>query len=286
MTWIIYTLIAATLISVAAILAKLGSKKADPSLGAGLCILVVCVGAFILLNGNVKISGILSMGRNSTIFLILDGLTTGAALICFFKAIHTGEVSNIAPVIKLNIIFIILFGVLYWHNRPGTNQIAAIVLCVAGIVVMLVGNNKGWQWCGYALLSAVFLTASSILESIGASSPGGASLRFYKLFIAAILIWVVAFATGSGRKLRAISFLDGIYNCLSGVAIVLNWICLDRAHALKGGMEVEQIYRIDLLILVILASMILKEKISGRKLIGAVIFIAGLEVLLLAKPIF
>lgn len=286
MTWLFYALAAATLVSVAAILAKAGSKKADPSLGGALCVTVMCLCAFFLSRSAVSGVRISTFGRNTIIFLLLEGLTTGAAILCFFKAIHSGEVTHVVPVVKLNIILVLLFGVFYWHNKLGVNPIVAIVLCVAGILVIIVGNTKGWQWCGFAFLAAVFMAATSILETIGKGALGADLLRFFKLFIAAVLIWVVSIATGSGKKLRAISFLDGIYTCLSGLAVAASWVCLARANALADNLRVSQIYRINLFITVILAAMILKEKISGRKLVGAALFVAGLEVLLLKSPLF
>ena len=286
MTWIIYVLAAAAFISVAAVLAKMGTKKADTALAAGLFTTVILIGAFLLARGSISISQIASFGRNTIIFLILAGLTTGAAILCFFKAIQTGEVSHVVPVVQINTILVIIFGVVYWHRKLGINSIIAIICCVGGIVVILVGNTKNWQWFGYALLSAVFITASSILESVWGKGISSGVILFYKLIIAAILIWAVAFASGSGKKLRAISFLDGIYICLAGAFVILTNVFLSRSRALAVDVNVLWIYRTNLFITMILAAMILKEKISGKKLIGAVIFIAGLEVLLLNRPLF
>ena len=71
MTWIIYVLAAAAFISVAAVLAKMGTKKADTALAAGLFTTVIPIGAFLLARGSISISQIASFGRNTIIFLIL-----------------------------------------------------------------------------------------------------------------------------------------------------------------------------------------------------------------------
>ena len=68
--------------------------------------------------------------------------------------------------------------------------------------------------------------------------------------------------------------------------MILTNVFLSRSRALAVDVNVLWIYRTNLFITMILAAMILKEKISGKKLIGAVIFIAGLEVLLLNRPLF
>ena len=113
MTWIIYVLAAAAFISVAAVLAKMGTKKADTALAAGLFTTVILIGAFLLARGSISISQIASFGRNTIIFLILAGLTTGAAILCFFKALHTGEVSHVVPVVQINTILVIILFLIF-----------------------------------------------------------------------------------------------------------------------------------------------------------------------------
>lgn len=286
MEYSIYALAAAALISVAAILAKLGSKKAEPSVAAGLSVTVMTICAYILSEKAVRAVHIFSLNKRVLLFVLIAGIVTGVAALCFFKALHTGEAMQVVPVWKLSIIFTMLFGVIWWHNKFGTNQIIATILCLAGIVIIVVGNNKKWQWFLFAIIAALLMSAVEIVEDIGISGIGSGALRFFELVIGAVLIWIVAIVTGGGKKLRSISFLDGVFTCLSGLAVAGSWICLSRAQALKSGLLPLQIYRVNLLITVILAAVILKEKISGRKILGALLFIAGVEILLFKSPIF
>ena len=53
-----------------------------------------------------------------------------------------------------------------------------------------------------------------------------------------------------------------------------------KSCALTTEHMVLAVYRLNLLMLVILATIFLKEKISGRILFGAILMIAGLELLL------
>lgn len=286
MTWLFYALVAAVLISAAAILAKAGCKSSQPVISAGISVAAMFVCAFLMYGWNIKKLNIFSYGTRTLVFILIAGIITGAAILFFFKAIHSAEVIHVVPIIKINIIIFLWVSVFYWNNKVGTNLIVTTVLCVLGIVVLLAGNTKNWQWLLFSVLSSLLLTASSVVEKIGLSDIGDSSLRIYKLLIATVVIWIVAIASGSGKKLRSISFLDGIYSCLAGAAVIFSQIALSRADSLANNTTVLQVYRMNFLMTVIIASVILKEKISGRIIVGALFFIAGLEILLLKNPLF
>lgn len=282
----IYALLAAVFISSAAVLSKAGSKKAEPSVAAGLGSTVATICAFLLYERNVRGFHIFSAGSKTVIFILLTGFITGLGILFFFKALHIGAASNVVPVTKLNIIITILFGVVWWHNKLTTNIIISAVLCILGLLVIIIGNSKKWQWFAYAIISAVSISAVDILENVGVSGVNSGALRFYQLLIATVFMWILAVTTGGGKKLRSISFLDGIYSCLSGVTLAASWVCLSRAQALNKGILPMQIYRVNLLITLIAAAVLLKEKISGRIIVGGLMLVAGLEILLLKSPIF
>jgi transporter family protein len=56
-------------------------------------------------------------GRTWT-FLILSGLGTGASWLCYFRALKLGPASLVAPVDKLSVVLVAIFGVLALGERP------------------------------------------------------------------------------------------------------------------------------------------------------------------------
>jgi bacterial/archaeal transporter family protein len=56
-------------------------------------------------------------GRTWT-FLIRSGLGTGASRLCYFRAPKPGPASLVAPVDKLNVVLVVIFGVLAFGERP------------------------------------------------------------------------------------------------------------------------------------------------------------------------
>jgi transporter family protein len=46
------------------------------------------------------------------LFLLLSGLATGASWICYFRALKIGQASQVAPIDKLSVVFVAMFGAL------------------------------------------------------------------------------------------------------------------------------------------------------------------------------
>jgi len=44
-------------------------------------------------------------------FLVLSGLATGASWWCYFRALHIGDAARVAPLDKLSVVLVALFGV-------------------------------------------------------------------------------------------------------------------------------------------------------------------------------
>jgi transporter family protein len=47
------------------------------------------------------------------VFLALSGLATGASWLCYFRALQLGNASQVAPIDKLSVVLVALFGALF-----------------------------------------------------------------------------------------------------------------------------------------------------------------------------
>jgi bacterial/archaeal transporter family protein len=48
-----------------------------------------------------------------TLFLLLSGFGTGASWLCYFRALKLGNASQVAPIDKLSVVLVAVFGVLF-----------------------------------------------------------------------------------------------------------------------------------------------------------------------------
>jgi len=76
------------------------------------------------------------ISQKSWIFLVLSGLGTGASWICYFRALKLGPATLVAPIDKLSVVLVALFGVIFLGERPSLNGWLGIALIAAGAVLI------------------------------------------------------------------------------------------------------------------------------------------------------
>jgi len=66
------------------------------------------------------------------IFLVISGLATGASWLCYFRALQLGDAARVAPIDKLSVVLVALFGVTILGERLSLLNWAGIALIAAG----------------------------------------------------------------------------------------------------------------------------------------------------------
>jgi transporter family protein len=69
-------------------------------------------------------------------FLLLSGLGTGASWLCYFRALKLGPATLVAPIDKLSVVLVALFGAVFLGERPSLNGWLGIALIAAGAVLI------------------------------------------------------------------------------------------------------------------------------------------------------
>ena len=134
MTWLHWALLSALFAGITAVLAKAGTKDIEPNFAMALRTSVVLVLAWGIVAFGGGERGPVS-GRGVK-FLILSGLATGLSWLCYFRALHLGEASNVAPVDKLSVVFAIALAALFLGESLGWRHYVGGGLIVAGTVVI------------------------------------------------------------------------------------------------------------------------------------------------------
>ena len=70
------------------------------------------------------------------LFLTLSGLARGASWLCYFRALKLGPATLVAPIDKLSVVLVALFGVVFLGERPSLNGWIGIALIAAGAVLI------------------------------------------------------------------------------------------------------------------------------------------------------
>jgi transporter family protein len=135
-SWQVWALFSAIFAALTAIFAKIGVENINADFATFIRTLVVIVTlAFILLaTGQFQSPGQIS-GR-TYLFLVLSGLGTGASWTCYFRALKLGPAALVAPIDKLSVVLVALFGVIVLGEKLTLANWAGIALIAAGAILV------------------------------------------------------------------------------------------------------------------------------------------------------
>jgi transporter family protein len=70
------------------------------------------------------------------LFLVLSGLATGASWLCYFRALKLGDAARVAPIDKLSVVLVALFGAIFLGERLGGLNWVGVGLIGAGALLV------------------------------------------------------------------------------------------------------------------------------------------------------
>jgi transporter family protein len=135
--WKHYALLSAFFAALTAILAKVGVKEinGNPATAVRTSVVLFLAWGIVFFSGHLK--EVKELSKDNWIFLILSGLATGLSWIFYFKALETGNVSKVAPIDKLSVVFAMILAFVFLHEPMDIKTVAGGLLIVAGTVVLL-----------------------------------------------------------------------------------------------------------------------------------------------------
>ncbi|MBI3366398.1 EamA family transporter [Candidatus Roizmanbacteria bacterium] len=139
------------------------------------------------------------------------------------------------------------------------------------------------NWLIYAFLSALFAAFTAILAKIGVKDVNSNLATAVRTVVILLFAWGIVFAEGTHKQLSNISKGSFLFLILSGVATGLSWLFYFRALQLGEASRVSPIDKLSLVLTIILAAAILKEKITPLILLGALLMSVGAIIIGLAK---
>jgi len=131
------------------------------------------------------------------------------------------------------------------------------------------------SWLVYALFSAFFGALTAILAKIGIKNVDSNLATAIRTIIILFFAWGIVIFQGTFKQLSSISRFSLVFLILSGVATGLSWLFYFKALQLGKVSQVSPIDKLSLVITIILAVFILKEKITISIAIGAVLMSIG-----------
>ena len=116
-SWQFWALLSAVFAALTAIFAKIGVEDINSDLATLIRTVVVLVSLALILFASGQLNQIGPISTKSWVFLVLSGLGTGASWICYFRALKLGPATLVAPIDKLSVVLVALFGVVFLGER-------------------------------------------------------------------------------------------------------------------------------------------------------------------------
>jgi transporter family protein len=130
--WLPWAVLSACFAALTAVLAKAGVRQIDPDVATFVrtIIIVLVLAAIVAASG--KYRTLASIPSGAYVFLVLSALATGASWMCYFRALQLGDASRVAPVDKLSVVLVAVFGVAFLGERLSALNWVGIVLMATG----------------------------------------------------------------------------------------------------------------------------------------------------------
>ena len=136
MTWFTWALLSALFAGITAVLAKVGVEHINSNLATAIRTTVVFFITWTIVFVAAPAGAITMPGRRTLLFLVLSGAATGLSWLCYFRALQVGEVSRVAPVDKLSVVFAIILAGIFLRERLTWQHALGGSLIVAGSLVL------------------------------------------------------------------------------------------------------------------------------------------------------
>lgn len=282
--WVAFACGSAFFAGITAILAKCGIRETDSTVATAIRTIVVLAFAWVMVAVVGSAGQIGSITPMTWAFLGLSGLATGASWLCYFKALHLGDVNKVVPIDKSSTVLTMLLAFLLLGEPLSWVSVVAMALILAGTLMMIERKpaapsagapSMGGSWLVFAVLSAVFASLTAILGKVGIEGVESNLGTAIRTIVVLVMSWVMVAVTGKAGTVRAVPRRELLFICLSGLATGASWLCYYKA--LQDGLAsvVVPIDKLSILVTIGFSRLVFGEKLTARSGAGLALIVAG-----------
>lgn len=285
--WVIYAFGAALFAGITSILAKIGIQNTDSNLATALRTGIVVIFAWIIVfAGNIHHT-LYDISLTSLVYLIFSGVTTGASWMFYFRALQLGNVNVVVPIDKSSTIITMLFAIIILGEPVTILKIISMAMIGIGTYMMIQRQDveqsadRSRKWIWYAGLSAFFAAITAILGKVGIEDVDSNLGTAIRTIVVLIMAWLIVFATKKQGGIKEIDKKSWIFITLSGLATGMSWLFYFKALQEGQASIVVPIDKLSIIVTIIFAYIVLKEKLSMKAFAGFILLILGTLLLLI-----
>jgi transporter family protein len=134
--WQFWALLSAAFAALTAIFAKVGIENINSDFATFIRTVVILMVTAMIVLALGEWQPLAEVSTKTYAFLVLSGLATGGSWLCYFRALKLGNAAQVAPIDKLSVVLVAVFGVAFLGERlTGINWLGIVMIAGgAGLV--------------------------------------------------------------------------------------------------------------------------------------------------------
>ncbi|HWD57856.1 MAG TPA: EamA family transporter [Stellaceae bacterium] len=137
-SWQLWAVLSAMFAALTAIFAKIGVENVNSDLATFIRTIVVVVVLAGILTAAGEWQPPATIAARTYLFLLLSGLGTGASWLCYFRALQLGDAARVAPIDKLSVVLVAIFGAGFLGERLSAINWLGVAAIAGGAVLVAV----------------------------------------------------------------------------------------------------------------------------------------------------
>ncbi|MBV8782815.1 MAG: EamA family transporter [Gammaproteobacteria bacterium] len=136
--WQLWALAGAVFAALTAVFGKVAVAGVSPDVATLVRSAIILVALLALVVATGQLGQLATASARTYAFLALSGLATGASWWCYFRALQLGDAARVAPLDKLSVVLVALFGVAFLGERlTAVNWLGVALMAVGAWCVTL-----------------------------------------------------------------------------------------------------------------------------------------------------
>ena len=135
-SWLYYAVASALFAALTSVLAKVGVSGVESNLATAIrtAVILVMSWGIVFVKGEQKALNMID--RKELLFIGLSGLATGASWLCYYYAIHSGDLSIVVPIDKMSILLTVLFSRIFLKEKLTRKAALGLAMMCIGTLMM------------------------------------------------------------------------------------------------------------------------------------------------------
>ena len=136
LTWQFWAVLSAVFAALTAIFAKVGVENVNSDFATFVRTVIILGILGLILVATGEWQPIRSVSTRTYLFLALSGLATGGSWICYFRALKLGDAARVAPIDKLSVVLVAVFGVVFLGEGLAFLNWVGVLLIASGAILI------------------------------------------------------------------------------------------------------------------------------------------------------